>query len=193
MESLSQLIEKTAHKDGDALETIVQEHSSDIAQYLASRIPIDEAQIESIVQATMVNVWENASEFAGETDTEARRFLYRLAEQNAMDLLGPTARELFAFQARALARLNRYLHAASGESARPADPALSEADRPSASDLLLSELTPLEREVLSEIAQGHSVDEITQESGLERTHVYVILARIRYKFERQSRMLEISQ
>ena len=79
---------RVAAGDAEALAALYEALFPRVVSHLRGRFDnLDEGEIEGAAQQTMLQVWQKAATFRGQTEREAMGWVMRIAERKALDLL----------------------------------------------------------------------------------------------------------
>ena len=152
---------RVAAGDAEALAALYEPMFPRVVLHLRARFDnLDEGEIEGVAQQTMLQVWQKASTFRGQTEREAMGWVMRIAERKALDLL----------------RMEQRTTDLDPERYSGYDK-VDETDWPR----FFSRLTPREREVVDLLYQGYKAVEIAATLQVSEPRVTQLIQAVREK------------
>jgi len=152
---------RVAAGDAEALAALYEALFPRVVSHLRGRFDnLDEGEIEGAAQQTMLQVWQKAATFRGQTEREAMGWVMRIAERKALDLLRLETRST---------ELDPERHSAYDR--------VDETDWPR----FFSRLTQREREVVELLYQGYKAVEIAAGLQISEPRVTQLIHAVREK------------
>ncbi len=152
---------RVAAGDAEALAALYEALFPRVVSHLRARFDnLDEGEIEGAAQQTMLQVWQKAATFRGQTEREAMGWVMRIAERKALDLLRMEQRS---------AELDPERHSAFDQ--------IDEVDW----KRFFARLTPREREVVELLYQGYKAVEIAASLQVSEPRITQLIQAVREK------------